>query len=314
VTLRLGVDTAVWNAHLAEVTAATPGLIPVIKGNGYGFGRSTLLRFAAEMSDVIAVGTIHELAEPVIDSGRALVLTPTLQLTDEVIASNPILTVAAPQHLDALDGWGGRVSVKLASPMARYGATPDLITEAHNRGLQVVSVSVHPPLPHSGADRLGAITDWLDQIPHDLEVWVSHLEPEEYRQLPSTHRFRLRMGTGLWHGDKSMVQLRADIIDQRPINAGTPVGYRQHRAPADGTILMIGCGTAHGVRQLAEGSSPFHWARHRLGLLEPPHMHTSMVLLTNDLLNSGIEVPTIGDLVDVQHPLTFVAPDIIDWN
>ena len=39
---------------------------------------------------------------------------------------------------------------------------------------------------------------------------------------------------------------------------------------------MVGAGTAHGVQPLDDGRSPFHFARQRLALLEPPHMHTSM--------------------------------------
>ena len=42
---------------------------------------------------------------------------------------------------------------------------------------------------------------------------------------------------------------------------------------------MIGAGTAHGVHPLDDGRSPFHFARRRLALLEPPHMHTSMVVV-----------------------------------
>jgi hypothetical protein len=36
--LTLYVDDARWRAHLRSVTDAVPGLVPVAKGNGYGFG------------------------------------------------------------------------------------------------------------------------------------------------------------------------------------------------------------------------------------------------------------------------------------
>ena len=58
----------------------------------------------------------------------------------------------------------------------------------------------------------------------------------------------------------------------------THAGYRQGVVPADGTLVMVGAGTAHGVHPLDDGRSPFHFARRRLALLEPPHMHTSMVV------------------------------------
>jgi hypothetical protein len=42
-TLTLHIDGARWRANQAAVLADTPGLVPVIKGNGYGFGRAYAL-------------------------------------------------------------------------------------------------------------------------------------------------------------------------------------------------------------------------------------------------------------------------------
>ena len=43
------------------VARATPGLVPVIKGNGYGFGRTILAEAATALgSDTIAVGVAGE--------------------------------------------------------------------------------------------------------------------------------------------------------------------------------------------------------------------------------------------------------------
>jgi hypothetical protein len=42
-TVRLTVDRAAWMAHLRSTAAAYgDGLVPVVKGNGYGFGRPLL--------------------------------------------------------------------------------------------------------------------------------------------------------------------------------------------------------------------------------------------------------------------------------
>ena len=45
VTLQL--DGERWREHLAHGRRATPGLVPVIKGNGYGFGLARLAEEAA---------------------------------------------------------------------------------------------------------------------------------------------------------------------------------------------------------------------------------------------------------------------------
>ncbi len=76
--LSLYVDTARWRAHQKSVIDQFPGLVPVCKGNGYGFGHERLadetIRFG---SDTLAVGTTYEAAR-IKDwfSGDLLVLTP----------------------------------------------------------------------------------------------------------------------------------------------------------------------------------------------------------------------------------------------
>ena len=62
--LTLHVDGDRWRAHLRATAAAHPGLVPVTKGNGYGFGLARLARRAAWLgADTIAVGTYEELPE-----------------------------------------------------------------------------------------------------------------------------------------------------------------------------------------------------------------------------------------------------------
>jgi hypothetical protein len=71
---------------------------------------------------------------------------------------------------------------------------------------------------------------------------------------------------------------------------------------------MVGAGSAHGVAPLADGRSPFHFARRRLGLHEAPHMHTSMAFVP-----AGEPCPAVGDRVDVQRPLITTAVDEVVW-
>ncbi|MGN0062937.1 MAG: alanine racemase, partial [Nocardioides sp.] len=85
--LDLTVDGARWREHLRATAAATPGLVPVAKGNGYGFTLGRLARRAQWLDgqsastgtpiDLLAVGTYDELGE-VVDryAGDLLVLTP----------------------------------------------------------------------------------------------------------------------------------------------------------------------------------------------------------------------------------------------
>ncbi len=78
-TFSLYVDEPRWRNHLRATVEATPGIVPVIKGNGYGLGNVRLAAEAAALGvDTVAVGTTDEL--PAVREafpGDVLVLTPS---------------------------------------------------------------------------------------------------------------------------------------------------------------------------------------------------------------------------------------------
>ena len=96
-TITLTVRTALWRAHVAKVAGAVEGLVPVIKGNGYGFGRLALAQIAAEFGEYTAVGTVHEL-DGLPDGLQPGVLTPTRArpLCLRVRASGAAVTLTSP--------------------------------------------------------------------------------------------------------------------------------------------------------------------------------------------------------------------------
>ena len=306
VTVRLTVRTAMWRSHVAQIASSVNGLIPVVKGNGYGFGRLHLASVAAEFSDTIAVGTVHEL-EGLPNGLTVVVLTPTLV---PPASTQPILTVGNKEHIDALVGWRGRVTVKLLSTMHRYGRGPELIDLAREAGLEVVSASIHPPLAGTTGDHLRDVNAGIDDLSvhPELPIWLSHLDADIYESLPTPRSYRLRLGTALWHGDKAALHLTADVLDVRTAKAGSTAGYRLTPVESDGHLVMIGAGSAHGVTALTHRQSPFHFERTRLGLLEAPHMHTSMAFVP-----AGHPLPSVGDRVDVQRPLHMTAVDEYEW-
>ena len=306
-TVRLTIRTAEWRAGVARVASRVDGLVPVVKGNGYGFGRPALSELASELSDTIAVGNVHEL-DTIRVSSDVVVLTPTRTAPD---TTAPILTVGRTEHVDSLRTWGGRVLVKVESSMHRYGtAKPaELVEAARAAGLTVVGISLHLPLDGGSGAHHDEVVRTLPLVDPEHEVWLSHLRPDDYARLPSTHRYRLRLGTSLWLGSRNTLQLHADVIDVRPITQGEPAGYRLEPAADDGHLVMIAAGTANGVTPLPDGRSPFHHDRQRMPLHEAPHMHTSMCLVAR-----GATVPAIGDWVDVQRPLTMTAVDQYDWR
>lgn len=330
-TVRLTVRRPAWRGHLAQYAASIDGLVPVVKGNGYGFGRAQLLPVAAELAAQICVGTIHELVGfP--DGAQPVVLTPIVaspQSGDQLAArlglpasmpTTTILTVGHDQHIQAISswntstGWAGAVIIKLRSSMNRYGVSAQQFAPFRlaviDQGLSIAGYAIHLPLAGSDDQRRSEIEQWIRLVPDDAPIWVSHLAPTSFADLQTAYparQFLLRSGTALWHGDKSMLRLSADVLDTRPVAADDHAGYRRSVVERDGTLVLIGAGSAHGIVPLSDGSSPFHFARRRLELVEPPHMHTSMALV------SGGAIPSVGDRIDVQRPLTMTQVDEVEW-
>lgn len=315
-TLRLSVDSSSWNLHFREVAKSLVDVVPVVKGNGYGFGRQTLMSHAASIADEIAVGTVFE-AHDVPADCTAIVLTPAGTEIPKSLPSTAVLTVGSLHHIEKLknNSWRGSVVVKLRSSMNRYGANKDeltnLLAAIKNVGLTQVGWSIHPPLDGQPEDHLREIKHWMSELSSDLPWFISHtnaVNANELRKEFSKNKIRVRSGTLLWLGDKSMIKLTADVLDIRSVKKGETAGYRNVEITNDSIIAMIGVGTSHGVHLVGAELSPFHFNQQRLALVEPSHMHTSMVFIPENSQSLKIT-----DSVEVQQPLTRIYPDIISW-
>ncbi|CAB4365177.1 MAG: hypothetical protein F2681_13720 [Actinobacteria bacterium] len=317
-TVRLTVRRADWLQHVYGTAGAYGStMVPVVKGNGYGFGRPILHDLARDVSGDVCVGSIHEL----IDVPAALspvVLTPALRPPSDTW---PVLTVGHVDHVRALAGWNGRVMVKLASSMRRYGVGPDelrpLLDTVAAAGLTCSGFALHLPLAGDDDARLAEIEAWFPHLPNESALWVSHLAPAAYTSLRERHPdrdLRIRIGTALWHGRPrgTFLHLSAEVLDVRTIRAGERAGYRLTPAPHGGALVVIGAGSTHGIAPLEHDDptqrSPFHFAHRRLTLLEPPHMHSSLAIA-----DASAAVPAVGSRVDVQHPLVHTHVDEVEW-
>ena len=311
-TLTLRVDRDAWEANVRDVAARYGDILAVVKGNGYGFGLSALATAAVGLGfQPLAVGTVYELDALPALTEPPVVLTPVLAPDSPPLAA--VLTVGSTANVEALARHGhvAPVAVKLASSMRRYGVDPDelssVVAAVDRAQLGIDQFALHLPLAGDAAE----VEAWLPHLPGDAQLTVSHVDAGSLDRVRARHpgrRIVVRLGTALWHGDKSFLALRADVIEVRTVRARERAGYRLVDTPAAGTLVMVGAGTAHGVHPLPDGRSPFHFARRRLALLEPPHMHTSMVFVP-----AGDPIPAVGDEIDVQQPLTYVRVDrVID--
>ena len=342
-TFTLYVDEARWRSHLRATVESTPGIVPVIKGNGYGLGNARLAAEAAALGvDTVAVGTADELA--VVQehfAGDVLVLAPSYPAPFDD-PSRRVLQTAA--HLPTVRSAGGsRIVVEAVTSMHRHGLgvtdVPALAaaldgTErpaaASSGPIRLEGLAFHLPMDrHGGYDPVAEVADWLRRlgaagVPTQV-AWVSHLDRLR-GEFPAT-AFRPRIGTALWLGDRDALQPRGTVLDVHRLPRGTRYGYRRRRASRDCHLVVVSGGTAHGValeaprtargpvgrgKALAQGTlaaanlslSPFRWAGRARWFAEPPHMHVSLLLLP-----ASVPPPEIGAELDCQARLTTLHPD-----
>src|SRR6266540_3280983 len=115
--LPLYVDSARWRQHLK--TTWTDALVPVAKGNGYGFGRDRLLTEAGFLgATTVGVGTYDEV--PVSPSTDVVVLSPWRSFLDVPSGGRIIHTISRISDLIAVPP-GTRAVVEVQTSMRRHG-------------------------------------------------------------------------------------------------------------------------------------------------------------------------------------------------
>ncbi len=271
----LHVDGPRWRAHLLETARTTPGIVPVAKGNGYGFGLSRLARraqwlddHAAETGtsvDLVAVGTYDEV-DQIAARCRAdvLVLTPWRDFAhgadlDPATRRRLIHTVSRPEDLVGLldEDPKARFVLEQLTSMRRHGMTRRALTDAaaalrewSPHGL--AGVAVHLPLNVTShlAEVSRLVNDVVAAGLTTRTVFVSHLTSGELAALASTYpdfTFRPRIGTSLWLGDRGALRVSATVLDVHEVERGEAFGYRGRTAPRHGHLVVVSGGTAHGL-------------------------------------------------------------------
>lgn len=265
--LTLTIQTERWREHLRQ-TMASATVVPVIKGNGYGFGRSRLAAEAERLgAGTIAVGTAQEVTS-VRDgfTGDVVVLTPWRADDPDAVAlaADPrvITTVSRDADLAALIAAEAtpRVLLELRTSMRRHGLTREdaraalrLIetseTVGGRPGVTVEGWTIHLPLRSaSGMEEARELARAAQEL-RPGPIWISHLTPAEAGQLAAELgvEVRLRLGTSLWLGRPDALASTAAVIDVHPVRKGERIGYRQRKVGHDGWVLVLAGGTSQGV-------------------------------------------------------------------
>lgn len=339
-TLTLTIDTQRWRAHLADLCQEVPGLVPVAKGNGYGFGLRALAAEAKRMgAQTLAVGIAQEVA--VVRAGGwdddIVVLNPwrpsdaraTALLDDPKV----ITTVSRREDLRSLSRSHpqARVIVEVETSMHRHGLDPRALRADDFGELWFEGWTIH--LPAEGSLEEATTLAHTALTARTGPLWVSHLSVEDLRSLAADVGVPtyLRVGTRLWLGDKEAYRTTATVLDVHPIKRGAPLGYHGVPAPKDGFIVIASGGTAHGVAMaapvpqrslkqrgvtVAQGVldavgrtlSPYTIGGKKRSFAEPPHMHSSMIFVPG-----ADPLVEVGDELAVTTRMTTVRTDQTRW-
>jgi hypothetical protein len=327
--LSLHVDGQKWRSHLNQMLSAKPGLVPVIKGNGYGFGLELLAAESTRLGvETIAVGLASEVAKVrTAFAGEIVVLSPD-QVTGDLTDSKVIQTVSDLEVLQSIDA-NTNVIVELLTPLNRHGIEVSEINHAltiiKDRGLKLRGFTLHLPIVKIDSKWISAT---LNLLPEGSTIWISHLYgadrvKKEFAKLS----FRERIGTALWLGADSALEATATVLENRKIQG--KAGYQQR--PAHGNVIVASGGTAHGIGLSAPQNdfssigrikiiaraleaafgrmrSPYRHNGKTLDFLEAPHMQCSL------LICSGSSQPKPGDELKVRVRYTTTSFDQIIFS
>ncbi|MGJ9413859.1 alanine racemase [Aeromicrobium sp. CF4.19] len=339
----LVVDAPRWRRHLSTVGGTTPGLVPVVKGNGYGLGRDVLTAEATTLGcDTIAVGTYEEVPQALAEfSGDVMVLSPWraflvgTHADDAENGHRVVHTLGRVEDVAALAATrpDARVVLEGETSMSRHGLDRhELAAAAAALGsLRLEGFAVH--LPMAGGN-LAEAESWAAALEtsqvQTSRLFVSHLTPDELLELRQRRpqlEVRPRIGTSLWLGDLGALSVRSAVLDVHHVSRGERIGYRQRPVPRDGYLLIVSGGTSHGIgleaprpgtgvvqrgKTFAKGSleaaglslSPFTVDGRQRWFAEPPHMQASMVLLPR-----SATAPAVGETVGVAVRFTTATFD-----
>jgi hypothetical protein len=322
--LSLHVNGQKWRSHLSAMVSEKPGLVPVIKGNGYGFGVEFLAAESTRLGvSAVAVGLASEVPQVrKAFAGDIIVLSPDHNAND-LSDSKVLQTISSLDLLRSIDTKTNLI-VEILTPINRHGINISELATAlsviSDRGLNLRGFALHLPIARIDSSW---VTSILAKLPEASTVYISHLlDGDQVRKQFPKINFYERIGTSLWLGAESALEVTATVLENRNIQ-GT-AGYRQRRVR--GHIIVASGGTAHGIGLAAPHSdtsllgrikilataleltfgkirSPYRLDSKPLTFLEPPHMQCSL------LVCKGSHQPKVGDELKVRVRFTTTTFD-----
>ncbi|NBO34490.1 MAG: hypothetical protein EBU89_00920 [Actinobacteria bacterium] len=262
-TFSLKVDAEKFRSHLVSVmngyASAGAELVPVIKGNGYGFGRD---RLAAEASRLgcnrIAIGTVWELEQSLADfAGEILVLEPFNSSDKSAVNqwrkhlehnSERIIVTASDLDLASVRSAGAKnIYLEGKTSLSRFGLLHfDMQSIPNFNDLKVMGLSLHLPIaqPAIKVDPTTEISSAfnganLSQSMTEVWNWIVL-----YEELSS--KFSLPKCISISHISEKQIQALKNMLQsynfdlEIEVRIGTKLWLGEPNAlQATGTVLQI---------------------------------------------------------------------------
>lgn len=281
-TFTASIDLAAWHEHLRRAVAAEPGVVPVLKGDGYGLGLDLVAAATADLAadsvargafrglDTVAAGTPAEAAlVAAVFPGDVLVLEACHDLrtpsgADDVrhrvvrtVATGPALeaalgALAAGHALDPfvieVEAGMHRQGVPAARALSALERLRALGDDRAGRSATCRGLALHLPLRGGLASARTIALAVARQAP-GTTLWVSHLGAAGVQALVRAApqlRIRERVGSRLWLGAPGAVSVTGTVLDVRRVPLGARIGYSR-RPTASRTLVLVSGGTVHGV-------------------------------------------------------------------
>lgn len=260
-TFTLHVDAPRWRKHLDSIvndySQAGATVVPVIKGNGYGFGRSILCDEVSRLKlSSVCVGTIFEAEEALARfAGDVVVMEPFTELNPRAVErwtsllrnhSSRLIALIATNEMSALSHAGvTRAYIEGLSSMRRFGLNlqeMDNALGATTHSIAIEGLWLHLPIAEPAADHVAVYEPAPQGIEnkasgHAREVigWLSW-----YRDLANKYSLPLHVSVShLSSKDAGVIAHHASDIDLS-VRVGTSLWLGDRKSlRVTGTVLAV---------------------------------------------------------------------------
>jgi len=338
-TLFLEVKSDAFRDHLNKTVRDYQELVPVIKGNGYGFGLDNLAIEAKKLGlTTVCVGTVFEAIKlEKTFSEEILVLEPFDKRDAASLAGWQNLENRFIKTISALDSgfdFNSPFVIEGLTSTNRFGIKIESlqeISEFKNPNLR--GLALHLPIAKPKKSKIDQILLWIEkweQLCQDKNIWLSHISVEELRQLKKIKpefNFKMRVGTELWLGDKSFLSAKSVVL--AVLDGNNSAGYTQKRLAKNKKLVVVSGGTANGIglnsdktiksfkdrlkvlalaylAAIGKNRAPYLINNKVTYFFEPAHMNVSLLAVS-----SASNEVKVGDTVELQVRFSTTNFDVI---